>query len=106
MARTFFEKVWSDHLIKDLGDNAALLQVDRLFLHDLGGDVMRNLEESGRRPPCPGQVFAVVDHVIDSAPGRGPSQSHLEAGYELIESVRQRAPQLGITFFDVTDPRQ
>ena len=107
MPRTYFEKVWSDHLIKDLGDNAALLQIDRLFLHELSGShALRGLEESGRRPASPAQVFAVIDHVIDTAPGRTPSQTHLKAGADMIESVRRRAPQFGITLFDIPDARQ
>ena len=48
MARTFFEKVWSDHLIKDLGDGAVLLQIDRLFLHDTAYDSFRMLQKDGR----------------------------------------------------------
>jgi len=107
MARTFFDKVWSDHSIADLGDGASLLQIDRLVLHDLSGShALRALEESGRKPPCPDQVFVVIDHTIDTAPGRGPSQSHLKAGAQMIESVRRRAPLFGFTFFDVNDPRQ
>lgn len=107
MARTFFEKVWSDHLIRDLGDNAGLLQIDRLFLHELSGShALRQLEESGRKPASAEQIFAVIDHVIDTAPGRTPSQTHLKAGAEMIESVRRRAPQFGITLIDVTDARQ
>lgn len=27
--RTFFEKVWHDHVIADLGEDTALLQIDR-----------------------------------------------------------------------------
>ena len=107
MARTFFEKVWSDHVIKDLGDNAALLQIDRLFLHELSGShVLRQMEESGRQPAAAEQVFAVIDHVIDTQPGRTPSQTHLKVGAEMIESVRRRSPRFGITLFDVKDPRQ
>jgi 3-isopropylmalate/(R)-2-methylmalate dehydratase large subunit len=107
MAKTFFEKVWSDHVIKDLGDNSALLQIDRLFLHDLSGShALRQMEESGRKLMSADQVFAVVDHVIDTRPGRTPTQTHLKAGAEMMEGVRRRAPQFGIRLFDVTDPRQ
>lgn len=107
VARTFFDKVWSDHVIADRGDGTSLLQIDRLFLHDLSGShALRQLEESGRKPPSPEQVFVVIDHTIDTAPGRGRSQSHLPAGGQMIESVRRRAPKFGFTFFDVDDPRQ
>ena len=107
MARTYFEKVWADHLIADLGDGTSLLQIDRLFLHDLSGShALRQLEQSGRKPASAAQVFVVIDHTIDTAPGRGPSQSHLKAGSDMIDSVRRRAPQFGFTFFDIGNPRQ
>ena len=36
-ARTYFDKVWDDHLITALGQDLALLQIDRLVLHELSG---------------------------------------------------------------------
>jgi hypothetical protein len=55
---TFFEKVWNDHVIADLGENTALLSIDRLFLHEMSGSVaVRQLEASGRPPAHPEQVF-------------------------------------------------
>jgi 3-isopropylmalate/(R)-2-methylmalate dehydratase large subunit len=105
--RTFFEKVWSDHVIADLGDNTYLLQIDRLFLHEMSGSVaLRQLEESGRKPAQPELVFSVIDHVIDTAPGRGPNQSHAKAGPAMIEGARRGSKKYGLTFFDVGDPRQ
>jgi len=105
--RTFFEKVWSDHVIADLGENTSLLQIDRLFLHEMSGSVaMRQLEESGRAPAQPELVFCVIDHVIDTAPGRGPNQSSSAAGPAMIEGARRGAKKYGLTFFDVGDPRQ
>ncbi len=48
--QTFFEKMWNDHAIADLGDGAALLQIDRLFLHELSGSAaIAKLEKIG--PP-------------------------------------------------------
>jgi 3-isopropylmalate/(R)-2-methylmalate dehydratase large subunit len=105
--RTFFEKVWDDHIIADLGENTFLLQIDRLFLHEMSGSVaMRQLEASCRRPASPSQVFTVIDHVIDSAPGRGSSDSHLPAGTEMIKAARRGSHEYGFTFFDVGDRRQ
>ena len=31
--------MWSDHVIADLGENTCLLQIDRLFLHEMSGSV-------------------------------------------------------------------
>jgi len=105
--RTFFDKVWSEHVIADLGEDTCLLQIDRLFLHEMSGSVgMRQLRESGRQPASPELVFSVIDHVIDSAPGRGPSQSHTTAGTQMIEAARRGSKEYGLTFIDVGDPRQ
>ena len=104
---TFFEKVWRDHVIADLGDGMALLQIDRLFLHELSGSVaMRQLEASGRDPASPEQVFAVIDHVVDTQPGRHIDQSPAANGAAMIQSARRGAKKYGFTFFDVDDPRQ
>jgi 3-isopropylmalate/(R)-2-methylmalate dehydratase large subunit len=107
MPKTFFEKVWDEHVIADLGDGTALLQIDRLVLHEVSGSVaIRQLEESGRQPAMPELVFTVIDHVIDTVPGRGPSQSPAKAGAAMIEGTRRGSRKYGFTFFDVGDPRQ
>ena len=105
--QTFFEKMWNDHVIADLGEGAALLQIDRLFLHDLGGaPVLAKLEKSGRPINSKDQVFCVVDHLIASRPGRGPDDTGSRGGSEFIQSFRRLANKYDITFFDSNDPRQ
>ncbi len=105
--KTFFERVWNDHVLAQLNADTALLQIDRLFLHEMGGGtVMRNLEASGRQPDSPQQVYTVVDHLITSRPGRGPDETSTRGGGELIRATRQLSLQYGLTFFDVGDPRQ
>ncbi len=105
-ARTFFEKVWNDHVIADLGDETFLLQIDRLFLHELSGsEALRRLERSGRAPQCPELVFAVIDHVVDTVPGRG-DETRIPGGAERIRATRSAARRYGLHFFDVGDDRQ
>src|SRR5258708_38861499 len=89
-AQTFFEKVWNDHVIADLGEGTALLSIDRLFLHEMSGSVAgRPLEESGRPPAHPEQVFPVIDHVIDTKPGR---RDHDSARAQRVDMVRAARP--------------
>jgi 3-isopropylmalate/(R)-2-methylmalate dehydratase large subunit len=105
--RTFFDKSWADHAIADLGDDTWLLQIDRLFLHERSGSPsIRQLEASGRTPANPEQVFTVIDHVIDSRPGRGPDDSPAKAGASLIRTTRAGSAKYGFRSFDVGDPRQ
>jgi 3-isopropylmalate/(R)-2-methylmalate dehydratase large subunit len=106
-ALTYFAKVWSDHVIKDLGDGAALLQIDRLVQHEWGAArIVDQFLSGGRRVAQPELVFMMVDHLIDTAPGRGPNQSHAPFGAETIEKARRGLNALGLRFFDVGDPRQ
>src|SRR5258708_7697259 len=106
-ALTFFEKVWNDHVIADLGEGTALLSIDRLFLHEMSGSVaVRQLEESGRPPAHPEQVFTVIDHVIDTKPGRGDSDAALQEGVDMIRAARRGSQKYGFNFFDVHDRRQ
>jgi 3-isopropylmalate/(R)-2-methylmalate dehydratase large subunit len=104
---TFFEKVWRDHVIEDLGEDTALLQVDRLFLHEMSGaPAMAALERSGRAPASARQVYAVIDHVISTEPGRGRDDTRAGDGVDFIVGTREMSARHGFTFFDSDDPRQ
>ena len=105
--RTFFDKVWREHRIADLGDGAHLLQVDRLLLHDVtGSEVMRELQAAGHAPASPGQVFAVIDHLLVTAPRAEPRDGWNPMAVQVIGAARQLSRELGITLVDVDDPRQ
>src|SRR5262249_26626225 len=99
--RSFFEKIWADHVIADLGDNVSLIQVDRFMLHEQGGTALRKLRQSGRKPASPGQVFTVVDHVVATRPGRGMAESPYTGGSEMILAMRRMSEEYGFTCFDV-----
>lgn len=104
---TFFEKVWNEHVIADLGEDTCLLQVDRLFLHEMSGSVaIRALEASGRQVASRNQVYGVIDHLISSRPGRGPNDTGGRGGEDQIESMRALSHKHELHFFDTTDRRQ
>ena len=106
-ARTFFDKVWSDHVIAKLGDDADLLQIDRLVLHELSGSqAVRALAEAGRKPMNREQVFTVIEHLISTKPGRGPNDSVSKSGPIMIETTRKASREWGFHFIDYDDPRQ
>ena len=107
MPKTFFDKVWDDHVIARLGDDADLLQIDRLVLHELSGSqAVRALKEAGREPVSRGQVFTVIEHLISTKPGRGPNDSVSRSGPIMIETTRKASRDWGFHFIDYDDPRQ
>ena len=105
--RTFFDKVWDDHLITALGPDTDLLQIDRLVLHELSGSqAMRSLREAGHEPMNRGQVFTIIEHLISTKPGRGPTDSVSVSGPIMIETTRKASIEWGFHFIDYNDPRQ
>ena len=88
--RTFFEKVWDDHVAAHLGGSTDLLQIDRLVLHKLSrSQAVRAITEAGRQPMSREQVFTVIEHLISARPGRGPSESASKSGQVMIDTTRK-----------------
>lgn len=105
-ALTAFEKMWRAHLVADLGGGTGLVLVDRILLHErTGGVALQSLAEKGRTIDLPAQVFATMDHVVDTFPGR-TDRTTMPTGTQFITATREAANAAGITLFDLGDPRQ
>ena len=103
---TLAEKIWRAHCIADLPGGAELLAIDRLLLHErTGGVALKSLEEAGREVLAPAQVFATMDHIVDTTEGRS-DDTLMPTGRDFIVATREGANRHGITLFDIDDPRQ
>ncbi|RVT90995.1 3-isopropylmalate dehydratase large subunit [Sphingomonas crocodyli] len=104
--RTAFEKIWQAHLIADLGEGTGLIAIDRVMLHErTGGVALNSLREKHRDVAMPAQVFATMDHVVDTFPGR-TDRTTMPTGTQFITATREAALAAGISLFDLGDPRQ
>ena len=105
MPETLFDKIWNAHTIRELGDGSALLYVDRLFLHERTGSVaLTSLAADGRRVRNPHHVFATMDHIVDTFPGR-TDKTMVPGGEAFIQTMRRAATDAGIELFDIGDAR-
>ena len=106
MAETLFDKIWNQHVISDLGDGNDLIYIDRIFLHERTGSVaLKSLDEKGISVRSPNQVFATIDHIVDTLPGRGDA-TMMPSGTQFIESLRESVRREKINFFDLNTSRQ
>ena len=106
MAETLFDKIWNQHVISDLGDGNDLIYIDRIFLHERTGSVaLKSLDEKGISVRSPNQVFATIDHIVDTLPGRGDA-TMMPSGKQFIESLRESVRREKINFFDLNTSRQ
>ncbi|HEY0204284.1 MAG TPA: 3-isopropylmalate dehydratase large subunit [Acetobacteraceae bacterium] len=98
-ARTLLAKMWDDHVVKDFGDGAVLLHVDRHLLHDLGGSRgLLDIKQRGLTVHSPGLTFATPDHAISSADERAGTS---ETGWSLLHALRAETKAAGIQMFDI-----
>ena len=106
IARTLFDKLWQSHLVRELDGGAALIAIDRVFLHERTGSVaLKSLAESGRTLLDSSRVFCTMDHIVDTRAGRG-DDTLLPGGSAFITETREAARTAGIRLFDVRDPLQ
>lgn len=106
MARTLFAKIWDAHRVASLPGGADLIAIDRVFLHErTGAAALARMAEMGRSLRDPARVFAVMDHIVDTRPGRGDG-TLMQGGEGFITQTRAACKAAGITLFDVNDERQ
>jgi len=98
MARTLFEKLWSRHVVEDLGEGFALLHVDRHVLQDFNGSAFTRLGERGLQVRNPELTFATPDHSVSTDP-RGDDT--LQARNPHAITLRADTRRFGVTLFDV-----
>lgn len=83
-----------------------MIAIDRIFLHErTGAAALKSMAEAGRAVVDPARVFAVMDHIVDTRPGRGDG-TLMQGGEAFITETRAACKAAGITLFDVNDPEQ
>ena len=106
MPRTLFEKLWDAHEVARTDDGQSLLAIDRIFLHERTGTLaLQALKKAGRSIRRPERAFCVMDHIVDTQPGR-PGLTRMPGGAEFITATREAAREAGIRLFDIGDPGQ
>jgi len=103
---TLFAKIWNAHAVAQTAGGSTLIAIDRVFLHErTGAAALAGMASAGRRLHDPSRVFAVMDHIIDTRPGRGDG-TLMPGGEAFITETRAACHAAGITLFDVNDPAQ
>ncbi len=98
--QTLFDKIWAQHVVADLGNDTALLHIDRHIMHDLGGPRgLADVLAKGYRVRNPELVFATPDHAVSSAPDR--TEDTNPTGGKFLRDLRRYAAQTGVRLFDL-----
>ena len=86
---TLFERLFDEHVVAPLGDDAYLLQIDRHVLQEVSSAAaFEQLRARGRRVAAPAQTFATQDHIVSTAPGRSARSAAMRMRSPAIARIR------------------
>ncbi|MFC1567809.1 3-isopropylmalate dehydratase large subunit [Pseudomonadota bacterium] len=105
MAKTLFDKVWDQHIVKANDDGSVLLYIDRHLVHEVTSpQAFEGLRLTNRKPWKASAAVATPDHNVpttDRALGITDAVSRTQ-----VEALDTNCEEFGITEFGMNDIRQ
>jgi 3-isopropylmalate/(R)-2-methylmalate dehydratase large subunit len=101
--QTLFDKLWSAHEIVRREDDAALLWVDRHYVHEGSFHAFTQMQERGGSLAEPALTYGIADHYVPTR-GRGPLDDPKIT--EMVRTLETNAAANSIKLFGLGDPRQ
>ncbi len=103
--RTFYDKIWNDHLIDEQPDGTCLLYIDRHIVHEVTSpQAFEGLRVAGRKVHAPEKTLVVVDHNVPTSDRTLPNPDPESAAQ--IAYLAENAKLFGLEYLDEFDIRQ
>ena len=104
-AKTLYDKLWQDHVVRSEDDGTALLYIDRHLVHEVTSpQAFEGLRIADRKPWRTSSIVAVPDHNVpttDRSQGISDPVAKLQ-----VETLGSNCKEYGLTEFDMADIRQ
>ena len=108
--QTLYDKLWSQHLVKERGDGTALIYIDRQLLHEVTSpQAFEGLRLAGRKPWRIDANLATPDHNVPTTlKERAEGNAGIKDPVSLIQvqTLDDNCGEFGIEEFKINDPRQ
>ncbi|MBB3182933.1 3-isopropylmalate/(R)-2-methylmalate dehydratase large subunit [Halomonas fontilapidosi] len=108
--QTLYDKLWSQHLVKERGDGTALIYIDRQLLHEVTSpQAFEGLRLAGRKPWRIDANLATPDHNVPTTlKERAEGNAGIKDPVSLIQvqTLDDNCVEFGIEEFKINDPRQ
>jgi 3-isopropylmalate/(R)-2-methylmalate dehydratase large subunit len=103
--RTFYDKIWADHVVDEQPDGTCLLYIDRHIVHEVTSpQAFEGLRLSGRKVRAPEKTLLVVDHNVPTSDRKLPNPDPESAAQ--IAYLAENAKIFGLEYLDEFDIRQ
>jgi len=102
--QTLYDKLWADHVVREMDDGATLLYIDRQITHEVTSpQAFEGLELAGRVPWRAAASKAVSDHNV---PTENVTRITDPVARVQLETLTRNCRKYGITHHDIGDIRQ
>jgi len=102
--QTTIDKLWSSHEIAHREDGAALLFVDRHYVHEGSFLAFDQVRKRGRAVAEPTLTFGIADHYVPTHGRDRPIADRSIAA--MVDKLEANTSENGISLFGLRDPRQ
>jgi len=104
-AKTLFEKIWEEHVVREKRHEPSLLYIDLHLVHEVTSpQAFEGLRHSGRKVRAPHRTYATQDHNVPTTDRSKPitdPDSKLQ-----IETLRHNCAEFGLRLFDIGSREQ
>ncbi|AKH69968.1 3-isopropylmalate dehydratase, large subunit [Spongiibacter sp. IMCC21906] len=109
-AKTLYDKLWDDHVVKTRDDGTALIYIDRQLVHEVTSpQAFEGLRLAGRRPWRIDANLATPDHNVPTEKlqrSGGVEGIEDEVSRIQVKTLDDNCNEFGITEFSINDIRQ
>ncbi|MFW5427332.1 MAG: 3-isopropylmalate dehydratase large subunit [Methylophagaceae bacterium] len=104
-AKTLYDKLWQQHIVRTDDDGTTLLYIDRQLVHEVTSpQAFEGLRLANRQPHRLDSILATPDHNV---PTNNREQGIIDPISRIqVETLDKNCKDFGVTEFDLSDVRQ
>ena len=105
MGKTLFDKVWNQHVVREINDGPLVLYIDRHFIHEVTSpQAFTGLKEKGLQVFRPKQTIATADHNVPTYDQHLPIKNALSR--KQVSTLTENCKTYGIELYGLGHPFQ
>ena len=103
--KTMFEKIWNDHVVREMPNEATVLYIDAHLIHEVTSpQAFEGLRLAGRTVRHPELTVATMDHNVPTTDRSLPIKDLIAV--KQMETLAKNCDEFGITLYDIDSPEQ
>lgn len=105
MAKTLFEKIWENHVVKTIPGGPAVLYIDKHFIHEVTSpQAFNGIEKRGLTVLRPQNTVATADHNVPTIDQHLPIKDELSRIQ--VQQLKENCAKHGIELYGLGHPFQ